>query len=104
MVIIVEFSLVPLGVNESLSKILAYAIKELERMNVKFQVTPMCTIFEAESIDEAFNVVKVCHETIIKQGVKRILTSVKIDDRRDIERKDMMEKVKSLKDKLKSMS
>ncbi|MGP3667444.1 MAG: MTH1187 family thiamine-binding protein [Candidatus Bathyarchaeota archaeon] len=103
MVVIVEFSLIPIGVGESLSKTLAYALKELEKMNIKFQITPMCTIFEAESIDEAFNIVKACHEAFIKQGVKRVLTSVKVDDRRDVERRNMMEKVKSIEDKLKKM-
>ena len=96
MVIIVEFSLVPLGVNESLSKILAYAIKELERMNVKFQVTPMCTIFEAESVGEAVKIVEAAHEALFKAGLKRVVTTVRVDDRRDVKR-SMEDKVKSLK-------
>jgi uncharacterized protein (TIGR00106 family) len=94
--IIVEFSIMPLGVGISVSKFLAPAIKELERLGVKYEVTPMCTIFETENVEEAFNVVKAAHEAVFGEGVKRIVTTVKIDDRRDVKR-GMKEKVESLK-------
>lgn len=96
MAIIVEFSIMPLGVGISVSKFLAPAIKELERLGVKYEVTPMCTIFETENVEEAFNVVKAAHEAVFGEGVKRIVTTVKIDDRRDAKR-GMKEKVESLK-------
>ena len=66
---------------------------------MKHEITPMCTIFEAISVEEAFNVVKATHEAVFKTGVERIVTTVKIDDRRDIE-KSMDDKVKSLTKKL----
>ena len=96
MAIIVEFSIVPLGVGISVSRFLAPAIKELERRGVKYEVTPMCTVFEAENVEEAFNVIKVAHETVFGESVKRVVTTVKIDDRRDVKR-GMKEKVESLK-------
>jgi len=94
--IIVEFNIVPLGVGTSVSKFLAPAIKELERLRVKYEVTPMCTIFEAENVEEAFNIVKAAHEAVFGENVKRVVTTVKIDDRRDVKR-GMKEKVESLK-------
>ena len=96
MAIIVEFNIVPLGVGTSVSKFLAPAIKELERLRVKYEVTPMCTIFEAENVEEAFNIVKAAHEAVFGENVKRVVTTVKIDDRRDVKR-GMKEKVESLK-------
>ena len=96
MTIIVEFNIVPLGVETSVSKFLVPAIKELERLGVKYEVTPMCTIFEAENVEEAFNVVKAAHEAVFGENVKRVVTTVKIDDRRDVKR-GMKEKVESLK-------
>jgi len=95
MTIIVEFNIVPLGVGTSVSKFLVPAINELERRRVKYEVTPMCTIFEVENVEEAFNVVKAAHEAVFGENVKRIVTTVKIDDRRDIKR-GMREKVESL--------
>ena len=56
----------------------------------------MCTIFEAKSVEEAFDVVKAAHEAVFRADVKRVVTTVKIDDRRDA-KKGMKEKVESLK-------
>jgi uncharacterized protein (TIGR00106 family) len=95
MTVVVELNIIPLGGGVSVSKFLVPALKEVERLNVKYEVTPMCTVFEAESVDEAFNVVKVAHEAVFEAGVKRVVTTVKIDDRRDVE-KSMEDKVKSL--------
>jgi uncharacterized protein (TIGR00106 family) len=94
--IIVELSIVPLGEGTSVSNILAYAIKELEKKGVKYELTPMCTVFETDSVEEALNIVKAAHEAVFKQGVKRAVTTVKLDDRRDAER-SMRSKVDSLK-------
>lgn len=96
MVVIVEFSIIPLGGGISVSKFLASALKKLDDRKVKYEITPMCTIFEAESVEEAFDLVKAAHEAVFRADVKRVLTTVKIDDRRDVKR-DMEEKVESLK-------
>jgi len=94
--VIVEFSLVPLGVGISVSEFLAPAVKVLERLRVKYEVTPMCTVFEAENVEEAFAIIKAAHEAVFGENVKRVVTTVKIDDRRDVER-GMKEKVEALK-------
>ncbi len=86
----------PLGEEISVSKFLAPALKELDNRKVKYKITPMCTIFEAKSVEEAFDVAKAAHEAVFRADVKRVVTTVKIDDRRDIE-KSMEEKVESLK-------
>ena len=99
MAVIVEFGIIPLGVGISVSKLLVPAIKELERKGVKYEVTPMCTVFEAENVEEAFNVIKAAHEAVFGENIKRVVTTVKIDDRRDVKR-GMKEKVESLKKEL----
>ena len=99
MVVVVELSVVPLGSGESVSRFVAEAVKELERNGVKYQVTPMCTIFEASTIGEAFKIVEAAHEAVFKAGALRVITSVKVDDRRDKPRASMEEKVKALKEK-----
>ena len=93
--VVVEFNIIPVGSGISVSKYLVPALREVERWGVKHEVTPMCTIFEAMSVEEAFNVVKAAHEAVFKTGVERVVTTVKIDDRRDIE-KSMEDKVKTL--------
>jgi len=96
MAVIVEFNIIPLGVGISVSQFLAPAVEELEKRNVKYEVTSMCTIFEAKNIEEAFKLVREAHESVFEMGVKRIVTAIRIDDRRDDER-SMEDKVKSLK-------
>ncbi|NHV99691.1 MAG: MTH1187 family thiamine-binding protein [Thaumarchaeota archaeon] len=96
MVVVLEFSIVPVGEGTSLSKILAHAIRELEKMGVKYELSPMCTVFEAQSLEEALKIVRIAHEAVFKQGVKRAVTIIKIDDRRDVER-SMKDKIDSLK-------
>lgn len=97
--VIIEISVVPIGVGESLSKYVAEAIRKLQELNVKYQLTPMCTIFEASNINEAFKIIAQVHEAVFKAGAKRVVTSIKIDDRRDVKRK-MEDKVKSVTEKL----
>ncbi len=96
MPVVVEFSIIPLGEGTSVSRFLTPALKELENRGVKYEITPMCTIFEAKSVEEAFYLVKAAHDAVFQADVKRVVTTVKIDDRRDVE-KGMKEKVKSLK-------
>jgi uncharacterized protein (TIGR00106 family) len=96
MPVIVEFSIIPLCGSISVSKFLAPALRELENWKVDYEITPMCTIFEAKSLGEAFEIVNVAHEAVFRTGVKRVVTTVKIDDRRDVER-TMEDKVKSLR-------
>lgn len=97
---IVEISIIPLGAGISVSKFLAPALKELEKWRVKYEITSMCTIFEAEDINEALRIAGAMHEAVFKAGVKRVVTTIRIDDRRD-KKRGMEEKVKSLKSKLK---
>jgi uncharacterized protein (TIGR00106 family) len=96
MAVIVEFSIVPLGEGLSVSKLLAPAVEELEKREVKYEITSMGTIFEAKNIQEAFWLVAEAHEAVFGEGVKRVVTTVRIDDRRDAER-GMEEKAEHLK-------
>ena len=94
--VIVELSIIPIGKTSNISKVLAPALKELDYLGVEYEITPMCTIFEAANVDGALNLVKAAHEAVFQGDLKRVVTTVKIDDRRDIE-KSMKEKVQSLK-------
>jgi len=99
---IAEVSVVPLGTRTpSVSQYVARAVKVLEReKSVKYEITPMGTIIEGD-LDRILAVVKKMHEGTFGEGVARVLTTVKIDDRRD-KALGMREKVDSLKKKLES--
>jgi uncharacterized protein (TIGR00106 family) len=97
---IAEVSVVPLGTKTpSVSQYVARAVKVLQReKDVKYEITPMGTIIEGD-LDRILAAVKKMHEGVFGEGVARVLTTVKIDDRRD-KAQGMKEKVDSLKKKL----
>ncbi len=83
---IAEVSIVPIGTGEtSVSKYVRKAVETLKKEGV--QVTPgaMGTIIEAETLEQIFNAVKKAHQAIADMGAERIITEIKIDDRRDKE-------------------
>jgi uncharacterized protein (TIGR00106 family) len=98
---IAEVSVVPLGTETpSVSQYVARAVNVLEQEEgVKYEMTAMGTIIEGD-LDGILAVVKKMHDGIFGEGVARVITTVKIDDRRD-RAQGMKEKVDSLKKKLK---
>jgi uncharacterized protein (TIGR00106 family) len=97
---IAEISIVPLGTKTpSVSQYVARAIKVLEKeKDIKYEITPMGTIVEGD-LDRILAVVRKMHEGVFGEGVARVSTTVKIDDRRD-KAQGMKDKVDSLKKKL----
>ena len=95
-----EVSVVPLGTKTpSVSQYVARAIKILEQeKDIKYETTPMGTVVEGD-LDRILAVVKKMHEGIFGEGVARVITTVKIDDRRD-KAQSMKAKLDSLKKKL----
>jgi uncharacterized protein (TIGR00106 family) len=43
----------------------------------------MGTVIETKDLDTLFKVVEEVHNAVIKSGAKRVITELKIDDRRD---------------------
>jgi len=97
---IAEISVIPLGTKTpSVSQYVARAVKVLEQeKDIKYEMTAMGTIIEGD-LDRILAAVKKMHEGTFREGVARVVTSVKIDDRRD-RAQGMKEKVDSLKKKL----
>lgn len=81
---IMEISIVPLGTETaSVSKYLKAALKVLKQeTHIKYQVTSMGTIIEADSIDRLLDIAKQMHNAVLNDAV-RVLTTIKIDDRKD---------------------
>ncbi|HHT18876.1 MAG: MTH1187 family thiamine-binding protein [Euryarchaeota archaeon] len=96
-----ELTIIPIGTSEtSLSKYVAVAVAALDKTGIKYKLSGMGTLLETENLDELFEALKVAHEAVFRDGVNRVVTSVKIDDRRDRE-KTMDDKVLSVEKKLK---
>ncbi len=95
--IIAEISTYPVGEKgTSLSKFVKEAVKEIDKFpNIRVIHHPMGTVLEADSIDIILDATKVAHEAIFNAGASRVVTQLRIDDRRDKPRK-MEEKLKAI--------
>jgi len=100
--VIAEFSIIPVGqAGSSVSRYVAAAINALKNVKgLDFEVTPMGTILAAKDLDTIFEAVRQAHEAIIATGVKRVSSTLRIDDRRDKPR-TMDDKVKAIKEYMK---
>jgi uncharacterized protein (TIGR00106 family) len=96
--VIVQFSSCPIGAGVSVSGFVVEALKEVEKSGLKFQLTPTSTVLEANSLQEAMEAIMSAHEALFQAGAERVITDIKIDDRRDEPRnmEDKVEKVQRL--------
>jgi uncharacterized protein (TIGR00106 family) len=74
-----EFTIVPTGKGESLSKYVAESLDLIDKSGIRYTLTPMGTIVEGEW-DEILSLVKKCHDNMRKHA-NRVITTIKIDDR-----------------------
>lgn len=84
---IMEIAIIPVGTRTtSLSKYVADADKILKKEGgIKYQLTAMGTQIEAASLDKLLNVAGKMHNEVLRNNkdLKRVITSINIDDRRD---------------------
>jgi len=80
---VAELCLFPLGTETpSVGKYLEPVIEVIKESGLKYQVCPMGTVVEG-SVEEILELVKKCHEAILNAGAKRVVISLRIDDRVD---------------------
>jgi uncharacterized protein (TIGR00106 family) len=80
---VVELSIVPIGIeNTSLSSYVAQAVKVLKGSSLEYQLTAMGTIISGD-LDDVLGIIRKMHESCFTAGAKRVLTQIRIDDRRD---------------------
>lgn len=80
---ILEISVVPLGTQEtSLSAYVAECLRVLQEEKVPYELSAMGTNIEGDLKDLMRIAIKM-HEVPFKKGARRVLTTLKIDDRRD---------------------
>jgi uncharacterized protein (TIGR00106 family) len=97
---IAEVTVVPIGTGTpSLSQYVAGAIKVLEQeKTVKYKLTGMGTILEGNLTDILATVTKM-HESVFSSQIQRVVTTIRIDDRRDREA-SVQRKVQSVTQRL----
>ena len=81
--IVAEVSVTVLGEGSSIGHFVQVAVQALKRSGLKTLSGPNGTSIEAVSIDEILGAVKAAHMAVVDTGAKRVVTTLKIDDRRD---------------------
>lgn len=99
---VMEISVVPVGSGVSLSRYVSECARVVRSTkNIKFDITAMGTIVEADNLEILFSLVKKIHKRIFRLGVLRIVTNISIDDRKD-KQLTIKGKIKSLNRRLKA--
>ncbi|MGK0554396.1 MTH1187 family thiamine-binding protein [Macrococcus capreoli] len=88
---IIDVVVIPLdGQSISVSKYIAEIQIILEALKqegkIDYQLTPMSTLIEGD-LHECLMALEAIHESPFNQGVERVCTNIRIDDRRDKQRK-----------------
>jgi uncharacterized protein (TIGR00106 family) len=84
---IMEISVVPVGTGSpSVSPFVAECVKIVEQHGLQYEVTSMGTEVEGE-LEELLNVALQMHLVPFSKGAQRVVTTIKIDERRDKELK-----------------
>ncbi|MDG6258195.1 MAG: MTH1187 family thiamine-binding protein [Methanomicrobiaceae archaeon] len=85
--IIAEFSITPIGTETtSVGTYVQAALAELEQQGgIRAKPEAMGTVIEAENLGDLFRAVEKAHNALFDLGIQRVVTELKIDDRRDKE-------------------
>jgi len=82
--VIAEIHVIPLGTaTTSLSRYIAACISTVRQaQDISYQITAMGTIIQGP-LERVLELAQKMHEVPFAMGVKRVVTSINIDDRRD---------------------
>ncbi len=82
--VVAEVSIIPVGTGDTgISRYVAACLEVLEgRKDLSYRLTPMGTVIEG-SLDKVLEVMRKMHEVPFDKGASRVVTTIKIDDRRD---------------------
>ncbi len=81
--VVASLVVTPLGTaTPSVSQYVADALSVLDKYGLKYQLTPMCTVIEGEET-EIFSAILEIKKILWNKGIKRIVYTLKVDERKD---------------------
>ncbi len=98
MSVLLEFAMFPTDKGESVSDYVSRIIKYIDKSGFTYKLTPMGTIVETPTMDEALEVIKQSYLEL-EADCNRIYTSINIDIRKNKEN-CLEHKIKSIEDKI----
>ncbi len=77
----VEFAMFPTDKGESVSAYVSRIMKVFKKNGIEHQLTPMGTIFECETVEEATRVINLAY-SVLEPDCNRVYTNIKMDIRK----------------------
>ncbi len=81
MSVLMEIAMFPTDVGESKSKYVARVIEVIRQSGLPYQLTPMATIVEGETIEEVTALIPKMYHALEQMGVGRVYSVAKFDIR-----------------------
>jgi uncharacterized protein (TIGR00106 family) len=99
-----EISIIPIGIRSetttSMSREIAAAFDAIQKIKgLKTMLTPMGTQIESENFTNILQAIEVAHQVVRTAGAKRIMSTIRIDERLD-KSSSLEEKVESVMEKI----
>lgn len=82
MSVLLEFAMFPTDKEESVSPYVSQVIAMIRDSGANYQLTPMGTIIETDTLEEAMNMVQQAYAALDKAGCNRVYSSLKLDIRK----------------------
>jgi uncharacterized protein (TIGR00106 family) len=98
MSVLLEFAMFPTDKSESVSLYVSRIIQMIDNSGVNYQLTPMGTIIETNTMHEALQIVEKAYQQL-SPDCNRIYSSLKFDIRKGKDNR-LRGKVKSIEDKI----
>jgi uncharacterized protein (TIGR00106 family) len=98
MSVLFEMAMFPTDKGESVSPYVSRVIKHIRESGVNYQLTPMGTIIETETMKEALEIISQCYDTL-NEDCQRVYCAVKFDIRQGQSGR-MQQKIQSIENKI----
>ncbi len=98
MSILVEFSMFPTDKGESVSSYVSRIIKMIDESGITYKLTPMGTVFETETMEEALKILDKAYKQLEKD-CNRVYAVAKFDIRKGRSNR-LVQKIQSVEKKL----
>ena len=98
MSVLVEFAMFPTDKGESVSEYVSRIIKMFKDSDIPYELTPMGTVFEVDTIEEATSVINNAYKKL-EPDCNRVYTTIKMDIRKNKSNR-MKQKIESIKKKI----
>ncbi len=95
---LVEFAMFPTDKGESVSAYVSRIMKAFDEKGVEYQLTPMGTIFECDTVEEATKLIDLAY-SVLEPDCNRVYTTIKMDIRKGRSGR-MKQKIESIQRRL----